>query len=111
MEPAPAPRHHEGDEARYVVGRTETGDVDVRPVPFAHLRLALASALDIGPDAAPEPLGLYVPRVDGVDLHVVGLSEIGERLGERRTRRIHRAADGAGRDRNTTAGAADGDDR
>src|SRR3984893_19027774 len=105
MEPAPAPRYHEGDEAGDVPGRAETRDIDVRSVPFAHLGLALAGALDVGLDAPPEPLGFHIARMDGVDLHVVGLAKIGKRLGEGRASRVHRAADGEGRDRNAPPGA------
>src|SRR5260221_3654758 len=82
MKPAPAPRYHEGNEAGDVLGRAETGDIDVLAVPFAHLGLALAGALDVGLDAPPEPFGFHIARVDGVDLHVVSLAKIGERLGK-----------------------------
>src|SRR5215471_8569484 len=110
MKPAPMPRYHERDEAGDVLGHAETGDIDVLAVPFAHFRLALACALDVRLDPSPKPLGFHVARVDGVDLHVVGLAEIGERLGEGCASRIHRAADGEGRYRNASAGAADDDD-
>src|SRR5262245_33325528 len=110
MEPAPTPRDHEGDEVGDVLGRAETGNVDVLAVPLTDFGLALAGAFDIGLDAPPEPLGLHIARMDGIDLHVVGLAEIRERLGEGRASRIHRAADGEGGDWNAPAGAPDGDD-
>ena len=40
------------------------------------------------------PLGLDQARMDAVDLHAVGLAEIGEAFGEGGDRGIDRAADG-----------------
>src|SRR5258708_755885 len=77
VEPAAALRYHEGDEAADLLGGAEAHHADVLAVPFAHLGLALPGALHVGLDAAPEPLGLDIARMDGVDLHAVGLAAIG----------------------------------
>src|ERR1051325_6043457 len=110
VQPAAARRDHEGDEAADVLGRAEAHHADVLAVPFAHRCLVLSGALHVGLDAAPEALGLDIARMDGVDLHAVGLAAVGERFGEGGGRRVHRAADGERRDRHAAAGAADGDE-
>src|SRR5690242_6875262 len=80
VQPAAAPRDHEGDEAAEVLRRAEADHADVVAVPFAHRGLVLPGALHVGLDTAPEALGLDVARMNGVDLHAVGLAAAGERF-------------------------------
>ncbi len=108
----PRGENHEGDRPRDVLGGAEPGDADVLAMPLAHFGLALAGALHVGLDAPPKPFGLDVARMDAVDLHAVGLAEVGERLARRpRTAAFTEAPDGEAGGRHAPAGAADGDER
>src|SRR4051812_46238178 len=82
VQPAPARRCDEGDQAGDIGRRAEACDADVLAMPFAHRCLVLAGALHVGFDAPPEPPGLDVARMNAVDLHAIGLAEIGECLAE-----------------------------
>ena len=107
----PRGENDEGDEARNVIGGAEPGDADVLAVPFAHFGLALAGALHVSFHTTGKTLGVDIARMDAVDLHAVGLAEIGQRLGERRHRRVDGTTNGEARRRHAAAGAADADDR
>ncbi len=109
MQPASPRRHDEGDEIGDIVRRAQPDGADVRPVPFAHLGLALAGALHVSFHTTCKTLSVDIAWMDAIDLHAVGLAEIGQCLAERRHRRVHGTADGEARGRHSPRGAADTD--
>src|SRR6185369_7169825 len=93
VQPAAMRGGQERDQRADVLYLAEPADAELLAIVFAHGVLAAAGAFHGLAEAPPQPFGFDPARVDGIDLHAVGLADVRHRLAEGDTGGIHRAAD------------------